>query len=153
MNISLSRKKSRTVRLRGLAVLIVAGAVVCAAGLLLPNPAGYATHLQMGLPSCGYLARTGYPCPGCGVTTSLAAMARGQLGLAWSAQPFGVAVFLAVVAAGLAGLGELLCGRNILGKIPPPRWWWLGLILTAWLGGWACKLLAGLARGEYPIGR
>lgn len=151
MNISLSRK-SRAVRLRGLVVLAGAGTVICLLGSLLPTRAGYGTHRQLGLPSCGYLARTGYPCPGCGVTTSLAAMAHGLIASAWHAQPFGVAIFAAVVALGLVGLGELLSGRNLLGKIRP-RWWWVGPVLAVWLGGWVYKLLTGMASGRYPLGR
>ena len=126
--------------------------VLCLLWQLAPARAGYGTHRQLGLPSCGYLARTGYPCPGCGVTTALAAMAHGRLARAWQAQPFGVAMFAAVVLVGLVGLAQLICGRDLLGRVRP-RWWWLGPVVLAWLGGWAYKLLTGLASGRYPLGR
>lgn len=68
-------------------------AVVITAALLTPNPHGHGTHTQLGLPPCGFLVFTGYPCPGCGLTTSFAYMVRLQLGGAWMANPFGIVLF------------------------------------------------------------
>lgn len=62
---------------------------------LKPSPAGVGTHTQLGLPPCGILAATGYPCPGCGMTTAFASMVRGNLPLAWTANPAGILLFLA----------------------------------------------------------
>jgi hypothetical protein len=50
--------------------------------------------MQLGLPPCGFLLFTGYPCPGCGLTTSFAHMARLQVIGAAHANPFGVLLFL-----------------------------------------------------------
>lgn len=65
------------------------------AALLDPSPEGHGTHTQLGLPPCGFFMATGVPCPGCGLTTSFAHMIRFQWFSAVSANPFGVALFLA----------------------------------------------------------
>jgi len=68
-------------------------AVVITAAMLTPSPAGHGTHTQLGLPPCGFLVFTGYPCPGCGLTTAFAHMVRLQLFGAWHANPFGIVLF------------------------------------------------------------
>ena len=68
-------------------------AVVITAALLTPSPTGHGTHTQLGLPPCGFLVFTGYPCPGCGLTTAFAHMVRLQVGGAWTANPFGIVLF------------------------------------------------------------
>jgi hypothetical protein len=56
--------------------------------------------------ACLFRGLTGMPCPGCGITTSLLALARGDAQASWSANPagFGVAALLVgqVVVAWLA---------------------------------------------------
>lgn len=84
------------------------------------------------------------------MTTSLAAMAHGDVALAFRAQPFGVVVFVLLVAAALAGGVELLTARPILGCVRPRLWWGpaaLGVLLLSW----AVKLAVGWAAGELPI--
>jgi Protein of unknown function (DUF2752) len=71
-------------------------AVFITAAWLYPDPVGHGTHTQLGLPPCGFYVFTGYPCPGCGLTTAFAHMIRGQVGGAFDANPFGVALFSAV---------------------------------------------------------
>lgn len=73
-------------------------AVLITAAMLTPNPVGHGTHTQLGLPPCGFLVFTGYPCPGCGLTTAFAYMIRLQVTGAWTANPFGIALFLATAA-------------------------------------------------------
>lgn len=72
--------------------------VVITAFFLNPSPAGHGTHTQLGLPPCGFLEYTGYPCPGCGLTTSFSHMVRLQIGGAFQANPFGILLFLTTVA-------------------------------------------------------
>jgi hypothetical protein len=45
------------------------------------TPKTMATHTQLNLPSCNFIALTGKPCPTCGMTTSFAHLVRGNL---WS---------------------------------------------------------------------
>ena len=82
-----------------LVLLVGPTAVVITAAMLSPDPAGHGTHTQLGLPPCGFLVVTGYPCPGCGLTTSFSHMAHFQLAGAIGANPFGVLLFLCTVAA------------------------------------------------------
>ncbi len=73
-------------------------AVFITAAWLTPNPHGHGTHTQLGLPPCGFLLFTGYPCPGCGLTTAFSYMIRLDFVGAWLANPFGIALFLATAA-------------------------------------------------------
>jgi hypothetical protein len=92
---------ARLGRLHRLAALLLAGALVGLLGVarwVRPDPSGRGTHEQFGLGPCGYLARTGRPCPSCGMTTALAWMVRGRPDRAWRANPAGVLLGLACVA-------------------------------------------------------
>ncbi len=51
---------------------------------------GYGTHERLGLPPCGLMALAGIPCPGCGVTTSVALAAKGRFIDSFVNQPFGL---------------------------------------------------------------
>ena len=137
-------------RLRGVAVALLAGAAWLTAARLAPNSGGFGTHRQLALPACSFLARTGYPCPTCGMTTSMAAMAHADLAAAGRAHPFGVALFVGVVLLGVAGLAEVSTGRNLLGRLPSPVWWICGA-LVGLLAGWGWKVAAGVAAGEFPL--
>ena len=75
-------------RLRGTALFVPAATVLTVAALLTPRRAGFGTHEELGLPPCSFLARTGYPCASCGMTTSFAAMAHGRLVEAFLAHPW-----------------------------------------------------------------
>ncbi len=68
--------------------------VLLTAAFLTPSAAGHGTHMQLGLPPCGFLLITGYPCPGCGLTTCFAHMVRLEVVEATAANPFGVLLFL-----------------------------------------------------------
>ena len=80
--------------------------VLAVARVLHPDPRGFGTHTQLGLPPCAFHALTGLPCPTCGLTTSFAYMARWQITPAFGAHPVGVPLF---VLTGLA-CGAALCG-------------------------------------------
>ncbi len=138
-----------SVRTRGLMVVILGAAMLGAGAMLLPSPRGHGTHTQLGLQSCGFLTRTGYPCFGCGMTTSLAAMTHGQIVLGFQAQPFGAVVCIAVFLAVLLGAAQTVSGKNIF-RTFRPRVWWIWIIVAAWAIGWAYKVAAGLAAGQYP---
>lgn len=69
-------------------------AILITAFLLQPDPLGHGTHQQLGLPPCGFLTVTGYPCPGCGLTTAFTHLVRFEIFGAVRANPFGVPLFL-----------------------------------------------------------
>ncbi|WP_299042334.1 DUF2752 domain-containing protein [uncultured Thermosynechococcus sp.] len=103
---------------------------------------------------CPFRAITGIPCPGCGLTRSFLAIARGDFENALRMHLFGPVLFLAFAgAAVLMGL-ELKTGR----RLPHPpfhffnsriqTWWWLGGI---YLGYYALRLYSLFQTGEFYI--
>ena len=79
--------------------------------------AGTGSHEELGLPPCGFLATTGYPCPTCGCTTAVSNFSHGHILRSFLTQPFGFAV--ALLAAAL--LSPSHCGDASVasGKGPP----------------------------------
>lgn len=128
-----------------LALVAVAGVVVLAT-LVEPDPRGYGTHEKLGLPPCRMLDWTGFPCPGCGVTTSIALAAHGHIAAAWHNQPFGLVVALLAPLAALWALVQHLRGRDLARELSRlrPGWWGIGAGLAA-AAGWAWKI--ALVRG------
>jgi len=137
-------------RLRGAIIAAACWAVLALSWSLTPRAAGFGTHEQLGLPPCSFLARTGYPCPSCGLTTSIAAMSRGRLLAAFNAQPFGVILFAAIAFFAVAATVQCLTGRDVVSALRPGTWWAFAA-LGGMLGGWGLKIAAGLATGELPI--
>ena len=56
---------------------------------LQPDPRGYGTHTQLGLPPCSFRVLTRYPCPACGMTTAFAWSVRGRVDKALVTNPAG----------------------------------------------------------------
>lgn len=79
-----------------LCITALSVAVLGVALALEPDPRGFGTHQQLGLPPCGFQWLTGFPCPGCGLTTSFAYGVRGSWVQAALANPIGLALFFAV---------------------------------------------------------
>lgn len=50
----------------------------CVAAWIQPDPRGFGTHHQLGLPPCNFLDLTGFACPACGMTTSFSHFVRGH---------------------------------------------------------------------------
>ena len=98
-----------------LSVTAAAAFVVCVSAWLAPSPTGVGTHCQLGMPPCAFHLATGLPCPSCGMTTAFAHMARLNIVAALDAQPFGTALSILVVAAGVAALYCAVFNRSLLG--------------------------------------
>jgi hypothetical protein len=64
---------------------------------LKPDPRGFGTHTQLGLPPCTFATSTGRLCPTCGMTTAIAWFSRGRLDRSWHANPAGCVVALLAV--------------------------------------------------------
>lgn len=97
--VAVPRRGSTPAQRRWVAALVLAASLaplLVAAGLE-PDPEGMGTHEQLGLPPCGFVTATGLPCATCGMTTSFAHAAHGQLLDAVRVQPAGA--FLAVGSA------------------------------------------------------
>ena len=84
------RALTRTQRL--LTVLLGAGIMVVfgIAAWLTPDPRGFGTHRQLGMPPCTFLTLTGVNCPHCGLTTSFSWFVRGQFYKSIRANPAGL---------------------------------------------------------------
>jgi hypothetical protein len=142
-----SRRK--VLRLRGAVIGLSCLTMLTVAAWLDPNASGSGTHAQLGLPGCSFLQQTGWPCPSCGMTTSVAAAAHGRLGLAWKAQPFGLAVFVAAVLLIPMAAVEVVWARDVLSRLKPRAWWALAGVLGL-LVGWGLKVLIGILDGSLP---
>ncbi len=143
-------KATTFMRLRGAIVCAACLIAVAAAWSLDPLSSGYGTHQQAGLPQCSFLANHGIPCPGCGVTTSIALSSRGRFMQAFAAQPFGIVMFMAAVVLAAMGAAELIGGRDFLKILRLGRWCiWAAVFIL--LAGWGFKLAMGFATGRFPI--
>jgi len=81
-------------RIRYIVVCGLGAAVLLIARFLRPSANGVGTHRQLGLPPCAFLHFTGFPCPSCGLTTSVAHAARLNFYESVITQPFGLVVFV-----------------------------------------------------------
>ncbi len=118
------------------ALFLVAGGLGLAG--LEPDARGFGTHQQLGFPGCTLRTLFGIPCPGCGVTTSLALFARGGFVESAVVQPAGFALGITLmgVAAWLALSAGV--GRGIWTRQPETWAAWMavglaGLAMIVWL--------------------
>lgn len=127
---------------RALAGLIATGllaGLVVARGLE-PASSGFGTHQQLGLPACGWLASTGYPCPTCGFTTAFALAARGHFVLAWQAQPMALVAAVGAACGFWVGLHVAVFGSRagaLCAKLLTPGVIWS--VALGWAVAWAWK--------------
>lgn len=123
--------------------LLAAGSISVAASsrLLSPDPRGFGTHEQIvGVP-CTFRAFTGIPCPTCGMTTSFAHMARGEIAQALHAQPMGAALFAMLVLGGLLSAFSAVTGVPFWQKLDGrPIWVLVAVLVAGLLAGWLYKI-------------
>jgi hypothetical protein len=118
--------------------LLLAPLLLVAFGVWLnPDPRGYGTHEKLGLPPCMMMKWFHVPCPGCGVTTSVALAAHGRILDSARTQPFGLLVALAIPAAAVWAIAGHLRGRDLYRDLNSIRlgawtWWLAGAIAVAW---------------------
>ena len=144
---------SRPVRLGFWARLLAAGvSAACLSVLILaarmpPSPTGFGSHQSLGLNPCQFLESTNLPCPSCGMTTSFAWFARGNLVASAYVQPMGAALAAITAASVWGGLYVALSGRPAyrLLRLVPGRYYLLPLLALAVLG-WGWKILIHLNR-------
>jgi hypothetical protein len=86
-----------------------------------PRETGFGTHEDLGLPGCPSVSLLNRKCPGCGLTTSFALMARGRVVEACKANALGPPLF--VCAAGLA-LVCVVSGSNGHPFVPTVGYFW-----------------------------
>lgn len=91
---------------------------ICLAGLLIggnltPNRQGFGTHSQLGLPPCGFLVASGFPCMTCGMTTSVSLAAQGRLQDSARVQPGGLVVAIGLACGVWFSLHALIAGPGV----------------------------------------
>lgn len=118
---------------------LLAAFAVLALGLwITPDPRGFGTHEQLGMPPCAFLAVTGFPCPGCGVTTSVSLAAHGLFERSFWTQPLGLLLTIAVPLAALFALVQHARGQDLGGvtrSMRPLAWAFVvgGIALASWI--------------------
>lgn len=123
-------------------LILVAVLIFWGLGLyLVPDPKGYGTHQQLGLPPCTLYYLTGRPCPSCGLTTSVSALLHGNFALAWRANPFGLAIVAFSAGLFLNSLMALVVRRSVRMK-PSLVSWGVALFLLGWALHGAIRFLA-----------
>ena len=112
------------------------------AAFLSPDPQGYGTHRQLGLPPCSFKVWfNGMPCPSCGMTTSWSHMTKGQVFSSFRANPGGALLALFSIFGGPWLMISAIKGDWIFGEPPP----WLvfsvsGTILVVTLVHWVIQI-------------
>lgn len=144
-NMSRVELKPETGPTKSVRILLAIFATGLTAGFALavsldPDPRGFGTHQQLGLPACQFRQYLNVSCPHCGMTTGFAHIVRGQLGAAWDSNP--AALPLAVLCAAFIPWFGLMAirGRWLLTD-EPFRW-----ILNAAIGYVSLAVLIWLLR-------
>ena len=107
-----------------------------------PDARGYGTHEQLGLAPCRAIDWFGVPCPGCGVTTSVAHAARFDLAQSFLVQPFGLFVAAVIPLAALWALVLSWRGGDCAATLSRLSTRWLlcsvgALALFGWIWKWS----------------
>ncbi|MDF1798123.1 MAG: DUF2752 domain-containing protein [Planctomycetota bacterium] len=106
-----------------------------------PESGGLGTHQQLGLEPCSFEAYLDVPCPGCGVTTSVAHFADGAPLASLATQPLGTLLGLLALAAPLFVLARHLQGADLeRDRVQAPWRWILAGSAAVVLGSWVYKL-------------
>jgi hypothetical protein len=140
-----ARRESTLGRVIALLVALGCLVVLILAATLPPSPSGMGTHLSMGMGRCGFLERTGLPCPSCGMTTSFAWFTRGNLLASFYVQPMGAVIAIGAALTVWGGLYVAMTGRPVyrLFRLLPGRYGFLCLMMFAILA-WGWKILIHL---------
>ena len=141
MDVAVS-KRSREHGLVLLIALALPAALFAVTRLLLhPDPRGWGTHEQLGFKPCFPMAHWNVPCPGCGVTTALALLARGDLLAALRTQPFGLVVATTALGGAFWALSGHVRGRDLAGELAQVAWKrWGRVLATLAVLAWLYKL-------------
>ena len=99
-------------RVIGLFLFLPTFIILLIAISLTPNPAGMGTHQQLGLNPCSFWLLFGFPCPMCGMTTAFTLLAHFQFVLAFQTQPFGVVLFVLMMAILGIGAADVITGKG-----------------------------------------
>lgn len=129
-------------RLVGLMFFLPCAVVLGIASWFTPDGDGYGTHTQLGLAPCGFVARTGMPCATCGMTTSFAYAADGNIVRSFITQPAGATLATITAMISLLSGYALVTGINLL---PVFRMVWQPKLIVIFgvvvIGAWIYKIV------------
>lgn len=111
------------------------------AARITPDARGFGTHTQLGLSACSWVVSFGKPCMTCGMTTSFAHAAAGDLGASFRTQPMGAMLAVMTAAASLGGLHMAATGSRLdrlAGGLLRPRF--VGVMAAFGGAAWLYKL-------------
>jgi hypothetical protein len=132
-------------RSRFLAAIVGAGllAVLLLASQLRPDPRGWGTHEQLGLPPCTFLTVVGIRCPACGMTTAWASVTHGRFVDALRAHASGTLLAGVALAAAAWALIVAVRGKRLAWQPGETTIAGLAVALTVLiLCEWTFRLLA-----------
>jgi len=139
-------------RLYAAAIVLAAVAILVVAARLAPSDRHLGTHRQLGLPPCGFVIMTGFPCPTCGMTTAYAFMVRGRILDALRSHVAG-----AMMAVGTAGVLVIALGCAVTGRYAAVNWYRVDPVRVVWIAAlvlvasWALNIVLGLLDGSLPV--
>jgi len=113
------------------------GASILAAAALVAVPHAFPAITRWTDAACLFRGLTGMPCPGCGVTTSLLALASGDVQASWSANPAGFGVAALLIGQAVVASVAMRRGAPTTGSLAWLAWLdrvAIGGLLTAWAG-------------------
>ncbi len=131
-------------RVEAAAALIVALATIVIPALLTPDASGHGTHTQLLLLPCIFNMLTGLPCPMCGMTTSMAHMARGEVAAAFGSHLLGPPLYVAAWLGAAWALAAFVRGTPAVPEVlrrPIAPKVFLATIAVAWVGNVVIWLL------------
>jgi hypothetical protein len=134
-------------------VAVIALTLLILSARLHPSPDGHGTHSQLGLPPCGWVIMFNKPCPTCGMTTSFAHLAHGQVLESLRAQPAGTVLAVATAAAFWIALHAALTASRapiMFIRLLKPRFLWI--LAGFWLASWVYKIVTWPAAGAGMAG-
>ena len=108
------------------AMFLIAGFAL--ARSLEPDPRGFGTHRQIGLPECTFRLLFSRACPGCGMTTSFSHFVRGEFAAAGRANE--TALLLAVLSAVMIPWSLSSAARGRLWFVDDPVSVFAGLVIA-----------------------
>jgi hypothetical protein len=103
---------------------------------------------------CTFQNLWGRPCPGCGMTRSIANVARGDLLASLRFHPLGLPLFAASVFGFLGGLLHLVRGRDPFWEFVERRGTWLAIgLLVSMIGLWVVRGFVVPEWSPDPVGQ
>ena len=115
-----------------------------------PSAKGMGTHQQMGLPPCGFKLATNLPCISCGMTTSFAHTADGDVVSGFLTQPAGMLLALGCALLSVVSFWSLVSGMSLapLGRMlaRPAA---IVVMIATLLASWAYTLTLAFLHGPH----